>query len=116
VIDDEIDDHADAALRRAMCEFDEIAQRPERGIDRVIIRDVVAVVLPRRLLKRHQPDRGDAKTGEVVEPAHQTLEIADAIGVGVHVSADRQTIKNGVLVPEVLDHPPRMVVVEMTMR
>jgi hypothetical protein len=62
VIDDEIDDRANAVLRRAMRKFDEITERSEGGIDGVIVRDVVAVVFARRLLKRHQPDRGDAET------------------------------------------------------
>src|SRR5215813_11878174 len=82
----------------------------------VVVADVVAVVLAWRFLKRHQPDRGDAEPAEIIEPAHQTLEIADAVGIRIHVSANRQTIKNGVLVPKVFDHPQCMVVVEMAMR
>src|SRR5262245_8563373 len=81
VIDDEIDDHPDAALRRAMGEFDEIPERTEGRIDVVVIADVIAVVATRRFLKRHQPDRGDAEPAEIIEPAHQALEIADAVGV-----------------------------------
>jgi hypothetical protein len=113
VIDDEIDDHADAALRCAMREFDKIPKRSEGRIDGVIIRDVVAVVFARRFLERHQPDRGYAQAAEIVEPAHQALEIADAVGVRIHVSGDRQTVKNRIFVPKVFDHPPRTVVVEM---
>jgi len=76
-----------------MREFDKIPKRSEGRIDGVIIRDVVAVVFARRFLERHQPDRGYAQAAEIVEPAHQALEIADAVGVRIHVSGDRQTVK-----------------------
>src|SRR5262249_8023558 len=56
-------------------------------------------------LERHQPDGGDAEPVQVVEPAAQPLEVADAVAVGVHVGADRQAIDDGILVPEVIDHP-----------
>src|SRR6478672_1929419 len=44
VVDDEIDDDADAALLAAMGELDEVTERSIARIDAVIIRDVVAVV------------------------------------------------------------------------
>ena len=46
VVDDEIDDDADAALLAAMGELDEIAERAVARIDAVIVGDVVAVVAP----------------------------------------------------------------------
>ena len=104
VIDDEVDDDADAALLAAMGELDEIAERAVARIDAVIVGDVVAVVLAGRGLKRHQPDRGDAEPVQIIEPAHQALEVADAVAVGVHVGADGQAIDDTVLVPEVVDH------------
>ena len=45
VIDDEVDDHADAALLAAMGEFDKVAQGTVARIDAVIVRDVVTIVL-----------------------------------------------------------------------
>ena len=104
VIDDEIDDDANAALLAAMGELDEVAERAVARIDAVIVRDVVAIVLAGRGLKRHQPDRGDAEPVKIIEPAQQALEIADAVAVGVHIGADRQAIDDTVLVPEVGDH------------
>jgi hypothetical protein len=44
VIDNEIDNDADAALSAAMSEFDEIAERAVARIDAVIVGNVVAVV------------------------------------------------------------------------
>ena len=81
VIDDEIDDHADAALLAAMSELYEVAQRTVARIDTVIVRDVVAIVLAGRSLKRHQPYRGDAETVQIVEAPQQTFKIADAVAV-----------------------------------
>ena len=41
---------------------------------------------------------------QVIQPAHQPLEIADAVAVGVHVGADGKAIDDRVLVPEIVDH------------
>src|SRR6185437_9059516 len=104
VVDDEIDDDADAALPATMGEFDEVPERAVAWIDAVIIRDVVTVVLAGRRLERHQPERGNAKPLQIVQPPHQTLEIADAVAVGVHIGADGEAIYYAVLVPEIIDH------------
>ena len=77
VVDDEIDDDADAALPAAMGELDKVAERAIARIDAVIVRDVVAVVLAGRRLERHQPDRGDAEPLQIIQPPQQALEIAD---------------------------------------
>src|SRR3569833_2976688 len=97
-----------------MGELDEIAERAVAGIDAVIIGDVVTVVAARRGLERHQPDRGDAEAVQIIEPAQEALEVADAVAVGVHIGADRQAIDHAVLVPEIVEHaraasvvPPR---------
>jgi hypothetical protein len=104
VVDDEVDDDADAALPAAMGEFDKVAQRAVARIDAIIVRDIVAVVLAGRRLERHQPDRRDAEALQIVQPAQQSLEVADAVAIGVHIGADGQTIKDAVFVPEVVDH------------
>ena len=104
VVDDEVDDHADAALLAAMGELDEIAERAVARIDAVIVGDVVAVVLARRGLKRHQPDRGDAESMQVVDAAQQPLEVADTITVRVHIGANGKAINHTILVPEIVDH------------
>ena len=104
VIDDEVDDDADAALPAAMGELDEIAERAVARVDAVIVGNIVAVVLAGRGLERHQPDRGDAKAMQIIQPAQQSLEITNAIAIGIHIGADRQAIEYAVLVPEVVDH------------
>jgi hypothetical protein len=45
VVDDEIDNDPYPALLAAMGELDEVAQRPVAGVNAVVVRDVVTVVL-----------------------------------------------------------------------
>ena len=104
MVDDEVDDHADAALLAAMGEFDEIPERAVARIDAIIIGDIVAVVLAGRGLEWHQPDRRDAESLQVIQPSQQAFEIADAVAIGVHIGADGEAIEHAVLVPEVVDH------------
>jgi hypothetical protein len=49
--------------------------------------------------KRHEPEAGDAETCEVVEPVRQSLEVADAIAVGVGIGLDIEAVDDRVLVP-----------------
>jgi hypothetical protein len=104
MVDHEIDQHPHAALLRAVGEFDEVPEGAVARVDGVVVRDVVAVVAAGRLLERHEPHGGDAEPVQVIQPAHQPLEVADAVGVGVHVGADVQAVDDRVLVPEVVDH------------
>ena len=71
VVDDQVDDHADAALLRRVGELDEVAEGAVARDHPVVVGDVVAVVAAGRALERHQPDRGDAEPVQVVEAAHQ---------------------------------------------
>ena len=96
--------HADAALLGPVRELDEVAERAVARIDAVIIGHVIAVVAMRRGLERHQPDGGDAEPVQVIQAAHQPLEVADPVAIGIHVGADRQAVDHRILVPEVVDH------------
>src|SRR5690606_20245133 len=62
------------------------------------------VVAARGLLEGCEPQAGDAQSVQVIEPAAQPFEVADAVAVRVHEGADVQAVDDGVLVPEVLDH------------
>jgi hypothetical protein len=50
---------------------------------------------------------------QIIQPPQQSLEIADAVVIGVHIGANGEAIDHAVLVPEVVDHravligPPR---------
>ncbi len=76
VVDDEIDDDANAALVRLVCELHEVAERAEALVDRGVVADVVAVVLPRGPLERHEPEARDPEAGERVQASGQPLEVA----------------------------------------
>jgi hypothetical protein len=104
MVDDEIDEHTYAALLRAVGEFDKIADRAVARIDAVVIGHVVTMVAIGRDLERHQPDGRDSEAVQIIQTTHQTLEVADPVAVGVHVSSHRQTIDHRVLVPKVTDH------------
>ena len=101
---DQIDHYIDAVLFHLMHEFDEIAARSMARINAIVIADVVAVVLVGRRLKRRQPDRADAERMQIFETPRQSLEITDAIAVGVHEGFQIQAIDDRVFVPKIFDH------------
>ena len=47
VVDDQVDQHTNAALLRAVGELDEIAERAVSGIDAVIVGNIVSIVAMR---------------------------------------------------------------------
>src|SRR5690606_2090191 len=61
---------------------------------------VVAVVAHRRGIERHQPDGVDAQVLDVVQPAGQPAEVADAIVVAVEERLDVGLVDDGVLEPK----------------
>ena len=61
----------------------EISERAEQGIDRAVIGHVVAEILHRRDEERPDPDCVDAQFGNVIEPAHDPVQIVDAIIIAV---------------------------------
>jgi hypothetical protein len=65
------------------------------------IGDVVSVIAIWGRVEGLQPQTGDAESLEVVKPAHQALEVADAVPIGVLIFLDVETVDDGVLVPEV---------------
>jgi hypothetical protein len=100
VVDDELRDDADPAAMRLVEKRLEVLDGAVGRIDRLVLRDVVAVVAQRRRIERQQPDRGDAERLDVVEPVHQPLEVAIAIRVAVAERLDVGLIDDRVLVPE----------------
>jgi hypothetical protein len=101
VIDDQFDDHANVMGMRLFDEIAEVAQRPVGGIDRFLIRDVVAVVAQRRLVKRQQPDRIGSQRTYVIQPLRQSAEVADAIIVGIRKGSDVKLVNYRIFVPGV---------------
>ena len=99
VVDDQFGNDLQAAAVRFLDEGFEIRHRPVGRIDLLEIGDVVAVVAQRRRIERKDPDRRCAQFLHMVEPAHQSGEIADAVAVGVHERLDVQLIDDRVAVP-----------------
>ena len=56
-------------------------ERTENRIDPAVIGDVIAEIMHRRRIERRDPDRVDAKPDEVIEPAPDSFEVADAVAV-----------------------------------
>src|SRR5450755_5136856 len=69
-------------------------------MDRVVIRDVVAIVAQRGREEWHEPYRADSQFLEVVELCFKPREITDAIPVAVVECADMNLIDDRVLVPK----------------
>ena len=84
----------------------EVGRRPVVGMDRAIVRHVVAVVAERRRKEGEEPETVHAQLLEIVEPARQPREIADPVAVAVLKGADVQLVEDGVLVPEGIAQPP----------
>ena len=83
VIDDQFGDHFESEPVRLMQQGAKIIQRAELRMHVLVIGNVVAVVLERRGVEGHQPKGVDTQVPDVFELRGQTLEIADAIVVGV---------------------------------
>ena len=81
VVDDEVEDQADAAFLEDVGELGEVAERAEPGVDRVVVGDVVAVVAVRAREEGLQPDAVDAQVLEMVDPVDEALEVSDAVAV-----------------------------------
>ena len=88
VVDHVVHDHADAARVRLLDQLVEVSQRAVVGLDRAVVGHGVAVVLVLAACDRHQPQPRDSQRLQVVEPADQALEVADAVAVAVLVTPD----------------------------
>ena len=100
VVDDKLGDDPQAEAVRLAHEVPEVAARAVLRMDVVVVGNVVAVVLERRRIERHQPDGVDAEVFDVVELRGEPAEVADAVVVGVEERLDVQLVDDRVLVPE----------------
>ena len=100
VVDDQVHDHADAALMRLRDELSDVVDGSVVGKYRPVVGDVVATVAQRALLERQQPDAVDAEPLEVLELGDQTREVADTVVVPVIEGANGQLVEHRFLKPE----------------
>ena len=99
VVDDVVHDDANVALLRFGDEGVEVRHAAVEGIDRRVVRDVVAVVDARRGIHRRDPDGVDAEIVEVVEARGDALDVADAVAIGVLKAARIKLVDDGVTPP-----------------
>jgi len=100
VVDHQFGDDTDSPFVGLTHEQLEILEGPIARMNAVVIGDVVAVVLERRRIEGQQPDRGDSQVFQVIELAHEPLEIPDAVAAAVQESLHRQFVDDGVFIPE----------------
>src|SRR5262245_49334060 len=104
VVNDQIDDNTDAPRLRPLGPFHNVPKGPIARDDPVIVLYIMHVVTVWRWLERHEPERSHTQTRQVIETAHEPLEVSHPILVGIHERCDVQTVENGIFVPEVIDH------------
>ena len=100
VVDDEVDDDADAALVRGLDERAEVLDRAVVRVDAVEVGDVVAAVAKRRGVERQEPDAVDAEPLQVVELVLEAPEVARPVVVAVEERARVDLVEDGGLEPE----------------
>ena len=87
VVHDEIEDHADASSMALLDQAIEVGQGPEDGVDRRVIRHVVAAVEHGRQVDGGEPDGVDAEriwsAREMVQVVDDSLEVTDTVAVRV---------------------------------
>ena len=83
VVQNEVEDDADAPLLSFGDEPVHIRERPEHRVDVPVVRDVVAVVCLGTSADRRQPDGVDAQFLQVVEPVDEAGDVPDAVSVRV---------------------------------
>ena len=103
VVRDDVDDRADAERPRLRDQLLGFPQRPERGIDRAVIRDVVAGVGERRRVPRVEPERVDAERGEIGKAIAHPGEVADPVAVRVGEAPDVDLVDDRLVPPRALD-------------
>src|SRR4029077_3142239 len=72
VVRDDVDDRPDSEGPSLGDQLLGLLERPERGIDRSVIRDVIARVSERRGVPRVEPERVDTQFAQVRQPAPDT--------------------------------------------
>ena len=99
VVHDHLGDHAQIPPVCLAQQGPEVSHRPVGRVDRLVRGDVVAVVAERRWVEGEQPDGRCAQVSDVIQPFHETGQVADTVGVAVLVRPHVQLVDHGILVP-----------------
>jgi hypothetical protein len=100
MVADELGDHLEAAAMGLADELAHVLDGAVRGIDLVVVGDIVAVVAQRRGVEGQQPDRGDAELLQIIKAGCEALEVADAVAVTIGEGAHVDLVDDRVFVPE----------------
>jgi hypothetical protein len=89
MVRDVVEDHLQPTLVRRPHERIEVGQRPKERVYAAVVGDVVAEIGHGRWKDRREPDRIYPKLNEMVEALIDSVEITDAIAIGVLKRARR---------------------------
>jgi hypothetical protein len=104
VVQDQIQEDANAAPRRLLKKLHEVAARAKAPVDAVVVGDVVPVVSKGRRLDGCEPEQVDAQALQMVQSPPQAFEVADAVAVCVHECLDGRAVDDRVAEPFGLGH------------
>src|SRR6266496_3978455 len=92
--------HLQAPPVRFSDEGTHVAHVPVRGMDSVVVGNVVPIVELGRGIEGQQPDRSYAKALEVIELLDQASEITDPVAVAIEESPNVDFVDDGIFEPE----------------
>ena len=81
VVDDEVHDDLEPALVRAGDQLVDVGEATEQRVDVLVVADVVAIVVLRRLVDRRQPNHVNPQRGKVIELRDDAMDVTDAIAI-----------------------------------
>ena len=95
VVEDHVDDDADAALVGLVHQVAEVLHGAVARVDVRVVGDVVAAVAHGGGVEGRDPDRVHAQPRQVVQTGGQPLEVPDAVAVGVREGAQQRLVEDG---------------------
>jgi hypothetical protein len=100
---DKVHDELHPALVDSRQQRIELLERAERGVDLLVVADVVAGVVLGRRVDRREPQHVNPQGREVVQPRSDSGEIADAVCIAVREAAGPDLVDDALL-PPLLPH------------
>jgi len=73
----------------------DVGEGAERGVDVLVVADVVAVVVVRRPVHRREPDHVDAELVQIVQARDDPRDVADAVAVRILEAAGIDLVDDG---------------------
>ena len=95
VVEDHVDDDADAALMGLVHQVAEVLHGAVARVDVRVVGDVVAAVAHGGGVEGRDPDRIHAQPRQVVQTGGQSREVPDAVAVGVREGAQQRLVEHG---------------------